>query len=145
MDKTLVLDIETENLGYDIMNDNKRIISVQLNDGSNQNLFYDGSTDSPLTEGKKIIQSKINEGFTFVGFNIRNFDVPFLNKFLDIEIPSEQILDISEMSNLIPIKEKIGKKRPRLVEICDAVGIDCSHKNIMDDSAEQFKNSSKCY
>ena len=139
MDKILVLDIETENQGYDVMNDNKRIISIQLNDGTTQSIFYADSIDCSLDVGKNILQSKIDENIFFVGFNIRNFDALFLNKFLDIQIPSEQILDISEMPQMESIRGKLGKKRPRLIEICEHLKIDCAHKNLMDNSSEKFK------
>lgn len=39
-----VIDIETENTGTDIMTDNKRIISVQIGDDVNQDLYW---ADSP--------------------------------------------------------------------------------------------------
>jgi len=132
MVKEIVLDIETENIGVDIINDNKRIISLQLMERKSYEIFYDGSKANSIEKGKDKIQSLIENGYNFVGFNLRNFDIPLIKKFLDIEIPSSQIIEIGEMKNMNDVRQKLGKKRPRLVEICDLLGIDCSHKSLMD-------------
>ena len=50
----VTLDIETENIGYDIMNDNKRIISVQILNENEPKIYYDGSKSSSLDQAKKI-------------------------------------------------------------------------------------------
>ncbi len=142
MDKLTVIDIETENTGYDIMKHNKRIISIQMFDGQEGLIFYDGSDKNTIDVAKSNIQSQIDAGFKFVGFNIRNFDVPLIKEFLGIEIPSGQILEISEMSSMNKIREKLGKKKPRLVDVCGHLGIECSHKNIMDDLSLKFRNQS---
>ena len=136
----IVLDIETENTGYDVMNHNKRLISVQMLNGNTRQLFYDGSQNNSLNNARSEILSQIENGSNFVGFNIRNFDVPFLKRFLEVEIPSQQILDISEMNELSKIRNEIGKRYPRLLEICEHLGIDCSHKTMMDDYAMKFRD-----
>lgn len=142
MDKITVLDIETENIGYDIMGHNKRIISIQMYDGQNGSIFYDGSSKNTLNEAKSIIESQIAEDYKFVGFNIRNFDVFFIKKFLGIEISDNHIIEISEMPPMTKIREKLGKNRPRLVDICNHLGIECIHKNMMDEKSLKFKNQS---
>lgn len=140
MDKLTVLDIETENTGYDIMKHNKRIISVQMFDGLEGSIFYDGSDKNSIDAAKTNIKSKTDEGCKFVGFNIRNFDVPLIKEFLGIEIHSGQILEISEMPQMNIIREKIGKTRPRLVDVCDYLGVECSHKNLMDDLSMKLRS-----
>lgn len=139
MEKLTVIDIETENTGYDIMKHNKRIISVQMFDGQEGSIFYDGSGKNTIDAAKSTINSQIDDDFKFVGFNIRNFDVPLIKDFLGIEIPSAQILEIGEMPQMNKIRENLGKTRPRLVDICEHLGIECSHKNIMDDLSRKLQ------
>lgn len=136
----VTLDIETENTGYDIMKHNKRILSVQMFDGLEGLMFYDGSSENSIDAARSNIKSQIDQGCKFVGFNIRNFDVFFIKEFLGIEIPGEQILEISEMPQMEKIREKLGKKKPRLVDVCNHLGIECSHKNMMDELSLKFKN-----
>jgi hypothetical protein len=140
MEKLTVIDIETENTGYDIMKHNKRIISVQMFDGREGSIFYDGSSENSIDAAKSNIKSQIRENYKFVGFNIKNFDTPLIKEFLGIEIPSGQILEIGEMPRMNTIREKLGKNRPRLFDICDYLGIECSHKNIMDSLALKLKS-----
>lgn len=140
INRIVTLDIETENTGYDIMKDNKRIISVQMFDGHESSIFYDGSDKNSVGAAKSNIKSQIDEGYKFVGFNIRNFDIPLIKEFLGVEIPAAQIVEIGEMQKMRDIKQRIGKDWPKLVEICDFLGIECSHKNIMDEHSLKFKN-----
>lgn len=140
MDRFVVLDIETENTGYDVMAHNKRVISVQLFDGTEGKLFYDGSEDNSIAAAKTAILSHIDRNDRFVGFNVRNFDATLLNKFLGIAIPSEQIVEISEMPKMDLIRRALGRNYPSLVETCKHLGVDCSHKKMMDDYALTFRN-----
>ena len=135
MDEIITLDIETENTGYDILNDNKSILSIQLLSNSKK-IFYSGSEKNSIDEGKKELISHIAQGNKFLGFNIRNFDIPMIKKFLDIEIPSEQIIDISEMEPVTEMKRKIGRKRISLFQVCQQIGIDAGHKIDMDNLAK---------
>ena len=136
----IVLDIETENIGYDVMADNKRILSVQTYDGNDSMIYYDGSRTNNLSDAKKSLEEHIERGTKFVGFNIRNFDVRFIKEFLRVEIPVSQIVDIGEMQKTKDVKWEMKKDYPKLVEICDFLGIECSHKNLMDDQSIEFKN-----
>lgn len=136
----IILDIETENTGYDIMADNKRILSVQTYDGNDSMIYYDGSSTNNLSDAKKSLEKHIGYDTKFVGFNIRNFDVRFIKEFLEIEIPDSQIVDIGEMQKMRDVKQKMGKNWPRLVEICDFLGIECSHKNLMDSQSLKFRD-----
>lgn len=140
MDKITVLDIETENTGYDIMGHNKRIISIQMYDGQKGSIFYEGSYKNTIDEAKSIIKTQLREDYKFVGFNIRNFDAFFIKEFLGIEISANNIVEISEMHQMDQIREKLRKNRPRLVDICNHLGIECSHKNMMDEISVNFKN-----
>lgn len=135
----ITLDIETENTGYDIMNDNKRIISIQTLSENEGKIYYDGSELNDLDLAKTDLQTLIQNDKSFLGFNLKGFDIPLIKKFLDIEIPSSQIIEIGEMKNMNDIRQKLGKRRPRLVEICDLLGIDCSHKSLMDQQALELK------
>ena len=52
MAEIITLDIETKNTGYDILNDNKSILSIQLLSNSKK-IFYSGSEKNNIDEGKK--------------------------------------------------------------------------------------------
>lgn len=139
MAEIIVIDIETENTGYDVMKHNKRILSIQTYDGNDGHIYYDDS-DNDLSAAKDILNENIESGKKFVGFNVRNFDVRFIKEFLQVDIPSSQIIDIGEMPNMQQIKQKMGKDYPRLVDVCDFLGIECSHKNIMDNYVQSFRD-----
>ena len=85
MTKTIVIDIETENTGYDIMGDNKCILSVQTYDGNESVIYYDGSDTNDLSSAKRFLEEEIGMDTKFVGFNVRNFDVRFIGEFMDVE------------------------------------------------------------
>ena len=91
----LVIDIETENTGTDVLEDNKRIISVQIGDDTKQDLYWADSKDPQwnLESAKKEIVSLLSKGVIFAGHNIRGFDVRFLKEFLGVEIPESNIHD----------------------------------------------------
>jgi len=140
MAENIVIDIETENTGYDVMGDNKRILSVQTYDGNESVIYYDGSDTNDLSSAKIFLEEQIGVGTKFVGFNVRNFDVRFIREFMDVDIPNSQIVDIGELPKTNDIKQKMGKNWPKLVEICDFMKIECAHKNIMDEQSIKFKN-----
>lgn len=140
MTNTIVIDIETENTGYDVMEDNKRILSVQTYDGNESVIYYEGSNTHDLSKAKKNIEEQIKLDTKFVGFNVRNFDVRFIREFLKVDIPSSLIIDIGELPKTNDIKQKMGKNWPRLIDLCNFLKIECSHKNIMDDQSITFKN-----
>jgi len=140
MTETIVIDIETENTGYDIMGDNKRILSVQTYNGNESVIYYEGSSTNDLSDAKRFLEGQIEQGTKFVGFNVRNFDVRFIREFMKVDIPNSQIVDIGELKKTGDVKQKMGKQWPRLVEICDFLEIDCSHKNLMDDDSVKFKD-----
>lgn len=137
--KIVTLDIETENTGYDIMEDNKRIISVQLLEGDDSKIYYDGSESNDLESAKEILRNMIEGGKSFLGFNIRGFDVRFIKKFLGVDIPPSQVIEISELPRMNSIREHFGKKRPRLVECCELLNVECLHKGLMDEQSDKFK------
>lgn len=140
MVKNIVIDIETENTGYDIMGDNKRILSVQTYNGNESAIYYDGSDTNDLSDAKRFLEEHIGLGTKFIGFNVRNFDVRFIREFMGVDIPNSQIIDIGELSKTNDIKQKMGKNRPRLADLCGFLKIECSHKNLMDDQSTEFKN-----
>ncbi len=135
----VTLDIETENTGYDIMEDNKRIISIQLMEGTKTKIFYDGSKTDCIEAGENKLHSLIESGKNFVGFNIRNFDVRLIKKFLGIEIPASQIIEISEMPKMNNIRKHLRNDWPRLVDCCEFMDVECSHKGLMDEQSNRIK------
>lgn len=140
MTESIVIDIETENTGYDVMGDNKRILSVQTYDGNESVIYYDGSDTNELSDAKIYLEEQIGLGTKFVGFNVRNFDVRFIREFMGVDIPNSQVVDIGELKKTGDIKREMRKDWPKLVEICDFLDIECSHKNLMDVQSTEFRN-----
>jgi hypothetical protein len=138
--KTLAIDIETENTGSDIMKDNKRIISVQIGSSTKQELYYADSPDLnySLSHAKSRISSLIDEGTVFAGYNVKGFDVPLLKKFLDIEIPDNNLIELSETDKVTKLCQLQGK-RLKLEEVCSRLKIDVSHKQEMNLKAEEYR------
>jgi hypothetical protein len=134
----LIIDIETENTGTDIMKDNKRILSVQIGDDTKQNLYWADSREPQwnLENAKKEIASLLSQGVIFAGYNIIGFDVQFLKQFLGVKIPESNVLDLCQSAKLIQLT---GKKRARLEEACSACGIEVAHKQRMNEKAEKYK------
>ena len=141
-DMVVVVDIETENTGAEIMADNKRIISVQLGDSSNQELYYADALDSSqsLVQVKTRINSIVKDGGVLAGYNVKGFDIPILKQFLEVTIPDANVLEIGEMKEMVELAQKVGKKHLRLEEACTEFGISSNHKWLMNARAEKFKN-----
>lgn len=134
----IMLDVETKNLGSDIMEDNELLMSLQLGDATKQELYYADSKDPQLAleMGKKRIASLLSQGVIFAGYNIKGFDTVMLKKFLGIEIPESKMLDLCQSLRLTQLT---NKKKARLEEVCRICGIDASHKSKMDKRAEKYK------
>jgi hypothetical protein len=134
----VVLDIETKNLGSDIMKDNEQILSIQLGNDIKQKLYYHDSKDPQwtLATGEKQIASLLSQGFIFAGYNIKNFDIPLLKRFLGVEIPKSNIFEVGETPRVAELNKM---KKYRLEEVCAECGIDASHKLEMNKKAEEYK------
>jgi len=134
----LIIDIETENTGSDIMRDNKRIISVQIGDATEQELYYDDSRDSQWTLGraKTKIASLLSQGYIFAGYNLKNFDLHFLKHFLGVELPQSNIFDLSDTPQ---IKAFRNNRIFRLEDVCRECGIEVTHKHKMNKKADSYK------
>ena len=138
----LVIDIETENTGTDVLEDNKRIISVQIGDDTKQDLYWADSKDPQwnLESAKKEIVSLLSKGVIFAGHNIRGFDVRFLKEFLGVEIPESNIHDPCECQSQ-KMTRLTGKNHPKLEEACAALGIKVTHKQRMNEKAIKHKSN----
>lgn len=127
----VVIDIETENTGYDIMEDNQRIISIQLNNGTKEELYFADSPTNNLGLAAARIKSIASNGSQFIGYNIKNFDLPLLKKFNDIEIPYGQVIDIGEIKNMVLLKTRLGKKNISPEDACSHFGVVCNHRALL--------------
>lgn len=134
-----IIDIETENIGSDIMKENKRIISVQIGDATKQELYYDDSKDPQCTlaRSKEQIASLLSQGYIFAGYYIKNFDIPILKKFLGVEIPESNIFDLSQTPRVTELRN--NKKLYKLEDVCMECGIEVNHKQKMNENAEKLK------
>jgi metal-sulfur cluster biosynthetic enzyme len=136
-----IIDIETENTGTDIMEDNKRILSIQIGDDTKQNLYWADSGDPQWTleSAKREIESMLSQGVIFAGYNIKGFDVRFLKQFLDVEIPESNILDLC-LCQSQKLTQLTGKTKVRLEEACEACGVKVTHKQRMNEKAKKYKS-----
>ncbi len=133
----VVLDVETKNLGSDIMKDNEQILSIQLGDAIKQELYYDSKDPLwTLAMGKKRIASLLSQGHIFAGYNVKKFDIPLLKQFLGVEIPESSIFELSETPKVTELNKM---KKYRLEEVCAECGIDVGHKLKMSEKAEKYK------
>jgi len=126
----LIIDIETENTGADIMEDNKRIISVQIGNATEQDLYWADSTNLQLALAsvKKEIASLLSEDCIFAGYNIKGFDLPLLKRFLKVEIPESNILELSQTPKITQLAKSRNRRNLRLEEVCMEYGIEVTHK-----------------
>lgn len=139
MDKIIVLDIETENTGFDVMEDNKRILSIQMLNDAESMFFYADSDKSNLNQAKQKILEFLGRDYQFVGYNIIFFDVPMLDKFLGLKIPNSNIIEISELRKVNEIKKTLNRKTLRLEEVCAYLEVDVHHKSLLDDFEIKYR------
>lgn len=143
---SLIIDVETENTGSDIMRDNKRIISVQVGDDVKQELYYADSKDPKYTlvGAKSRIISLLSQGHVFAGYNTKFFDIPVLKQFLGVEIPESNMLDLFQTSRVTELKAR--GKRVRFEDVCKEFEIECfygvrgCHKRRMNEKAEKYRD-----
>lgn len=135
----IVLDVETKNLGSDIMKDNEQLLSLQLGDATKQELYYYDSRNPKLTLdiGKKRIESLLSQGVTFAGYNIKGFDETMLKKFLGIEIPQSKVLELFDNPRMIELRNRT--KNWSMENACKDCGIEVTHKEKMNKRAEKYK------
>jgi len=135
-EKIVSFDIETENTGANVQQDNKRIISIQLYNPNIEEIYYDNSIEKSLEHGKERIKSLLNDGYILVGYYISKFDIPLLKDFLDLEIPPQKYIDISSMDKVERIKSKSGYS---LQAVCKEVDVPCNHKKLLEPIVEKLK------
>ena len=134
-----IIDIETENTGFDILKDNKRIISVQIGDATKQDLYWADSKDPQwtLTNAKKEIASLLSQRYIFAGYNIKRFDIPLLAQFLGIEIPDSNMLDLSQDRRIIELCKR--NHSWTMDSVCMNYGLGTQpHKQKMNKRAEKY-------
>lgn len=134
----VALDVETKNLGSDVIGENEQLLSVQLGNDTEQRLYYYDSKAPELNlESAKIeITSLLSKGAIFAGYNIE-FDVTMIKKFLGVEIPKAQTLDLCHTSEI----EEFHKITTdwSLERACGKYYVNADHKRKMKEKAEQYK------
>jgi len=135
----VVLDVETKNLGSDIMKDTEQLLSLQLGDATKQELYYHDSKNPKLTleTGKRRIESLLSQGVTFAGYNIKRFDTEMLKRFLGIEIPQSRMFELSDTPRMIELHRKT--KDWTMECACQDCGIEVTHKQRMNTRAEKYR------
>ena len=141
------LDVETENRGPDIIADNKRIISIQIGDDKEVEVYWADSPDPEMSleNAKNRIKSLLDQAVTFAGFNIIGFDNIVLDNLLGIKIPKENILELTTTHKMLQFKQEIGRRNISLAYTCKKFGIDASHKEEMNKIADEFKKQDKIW
>lgn len=140
MEKFVALDIETEGHTH-VATNTVRVLSCQLGTTDFQELYYaDGGPGENIKTFVKRVQEILDEGKKLVGYNLDGFDVPQLRKYGIVDIDKVNFEDIKGFKTVIDLETKLGH-RPKLEDICDEVGIDPSHKDIMGRRAEALYRS----
>jgi len=123
------------------MEHNKRIISVQIGDSTLQELYYADSPihETSLSRARERINDLLGKDTIFSGYNLTGFDTPMLEKFLDIKIPTKNLLDLSKTQLVTNICQQRNRNTLRLEELCSHLGINSSHKDEMNQKAETYK------
>lgn len=139
--KTVIIDIKTENTGADAMADSKRIISVQIGDPAKQDLYYADANvgERSLFQAAIRIRMLIAQGYLFAGYNLKEFEVPLLRRFLALPIPGANVLDLRDFDGVKRLQQKTGKASLELEEVCREYGIPVEHKRQMDEKVEALK------
>lgn len=137
--KYVVLDTETKNLGSDIMRDNEQLLTIQLGNSTKQELYYYDSRNPKLTLeiGKRRIESLLSQDVTFVGYYFKGFDIPMLGKFLGIDVPLSNVLELTETTRIREL-HRIDKNWT-MEHACANCGIEATHKKKMKELAEKYK------
>jgi hypothetical protein len=135
----MAIDIETENTGVDIFQDNKRIISVQIGKATDVALYYADSKDPAhdLSRARNRILEMLSNEHVFTGYNIERFDLPIIKKFLGIEIPSSNFIDLIHTDVIKSLN--YSRSVYHLEDVCSCFGIPVKHKHRMSGKAEEYK------
>jgi hypothetical protein len=131
----IAIDIETENTGVDIYEDNKRILSVQIGNATNVELYYADSKHHAhgLPSARDRIAEMLSNGYLITGYNIERFDIPNMAKFLDIRIPPSDFIDLSRTDFIKSLKLY------KLEDVCSRFNIPVRHKHRMNEKAEAYR------
>ena len=139
--KTVIIDVEMENTGAEVVDDSRRIISVQIGDSTKQDLYYAEASvgERSLFQVPVRVNMLMSQGCVFAGYNIKRFELNFLKKFLGVTIPESSVLDLRDMNGVTKLQRRTGKALLELDEVCSEYGIPADHKRLMDEKAEPFK------
>jgi len=126
-------------MGADIDLDNKRIISVQIGDATNVELYYADSKhiEHGLPSARDRIAEMLSKGHVFTGYNIERFDIPNLAKFLEIQVPPSNFIDLSQTDIIKSLKRT--QALYKLEDVCQRLNIPVKHKHRMNEKAETYK------
>jgi DNA polymerase III epsilon subunit-like protein len=138
-ENVIAIDIETENTGADIDQDNKRILSVQIGNATNVELYYADSKHPAygLPSARDRIAEMLSNGYVLTGYNIERFDIPHIAKFLGIPIPPSNSLDLTRTDVIRSLKR--SHELYKLEDICSWYSIPVKHKHRMNEKAETYR------
>jgi len=139
--KIIMVDVKTENTGVDAMADSKRIISVQIGDAAKQDLYYADANvgDRSLFQAAIRIRMLIAQGCLLAGYNLKEFEVPVLKRFLALPVPSANALDLRDLEGVKKLQQETGKPFLELEEVCRECGIPVEHNRPLNEKAEALK------
>ena len=138
-ENVIAIDIETENTGADIDLDNKRIISVQIGNAMNVELYYADSKHPAygLPSARDRIAEMLPNGYVFTGYYIEHFDMRNIAKFLGISIPPSNFIDLSQTDVIMSLKR--SHELYKLEEVCSWFNVPVTHKLRMNEKAETYR------
>lgn len=138
-ENVIAIDIETENTGADIDLDNKRIISLQIGNATNVELYYADSKHPAygLPSARDRIAEMLSNGYVFTGYYIEDFDIRNISKFLGISIPPSNFIDLARTDIINSLKR--SHRLYKLEDVCSRYSIPVKHKHRMNEKTETYK------
>lgn len=120
------------------MEDNKRIISVQIANANQAEVYYADSPDptSNLETAKSKLEQFVAKGYVFSGFNIKRFDILLLSHFWNVHFPEASVFDLVSHNGVVGLRQYgiYG-----LENVCAQYGISVTHKQKMNKRVQSNK------
>jgi len=139
--KMVIIEVVTENTGADVMADNKRVLAVVMGDSTKQDLFYADANegDRSLFGAAMQINALIAKNYVLAGHNVKGYELQFLRRFLNLNIPEYMTLDLRDLDGVIELQQRPEKPVFKLEDVLAEYKIPLDHRRPIDEKAELLK------
>ncbi len=141
---TVIIDVITENTGPDVL-DIRRIISVQMGDSSKQDVFHAEANDGAHSLFGVALQvnALVARGSVFAGYDIKQFELPLLKRFLGLTIPGYRVVDLKDLKGVVALQSKATGPILRLDDVCREYKVSLEYKLAIEQKAEAIKKNAE--